>query len=295
MSTVPAPVVVGADGSDSSLLAVDWAADAAARRGAPLRVVYGSLWEHYDRIKPSFSAERDEEPELAARLVASAAERARLRQPVIGVDHEVLPDDAVTALLKEAASARAVVVGRRGRGELTDMLLGSTSLTVAARASCPVVVVRGGPTSVGGAFGRVLLAVGDQEDGTAGVSAPAAFALDEAAARGGELVALRAWRRHAPDASASGDAQAAVRLTDAALGQGRAGVVVRREVVEGPPRRALLAAAADADLLVVGAHRHRRHALDLQLGATSHALLHHAPCPVAVVPYGDGAAERETG
>ncbi|PWI45712.1 universal stress protein [Streptomyces sp. ICBB 8177] len=287
---MPAPVVVGADGSDSSLAAVDWAADAAARHRAPLRVVYGSLWEHYDRIKPSFSVERDEEPLVAAHLVASAAERAGLRQPGIDVMREVLPDDAVAALLKEAESARAVVVGHRGRGELTDMLLGSTSLTVAARASCPVVVVRGAPDNVGGAFRRVLLAVGDQEGGsTARVPAPAAFALDEAAARGGELVAVRAWRRNAPDVSPSGDAEAAARLTDAVLGRGRAGVVVRREAVEGPPRRALLAAAADADLLVVGARRHRRHALGLQLGATSHALLHHAPCPVAVVPYAEGA------
>jgi nucleotide-binding universal stress UspA family protein len=54
-------------------------------------------------------------------------------------------------------------------------------------------------------------------------------------------------------------------------------------VVEGPARRALLEAASDADLLVVGARR-RRGRLALQLGVIDHGVLHHAPRPIAVVP-----------
>lgn len=50
-----------------------------------------------------------------------------------------------------------------------------------------------------------------------------------------------------------------------------------------PARRALPDAASQADLLVVGAHRRHGHPC-LQLGLINHALLHHAPCPVAVVP-----------
>ncbi|MGW2715951.1 universal stress protein, partial [Streptomyces sp. NPDC001356] len=47
------PLVVGVDGSDSCLLAVDWAVDEAARHGVPLKLVYASLWERYETGLPS--------------------------------------------------------------------------------------------------------------------------------------------------------------------------------------------------------------------------------------------------
>jgi nucleotide-binding universal stress UspA family protein len=59
--------------------------------------------------------------------------------------------------------------------------------------------------------------------------------------------------------------------------------VVSRRLMEKPARPALLEAASTADLLVVGAQRRLGHP-GLQLGLINHALLHHAPCPVAVVP-----------
>ncbi|WP_330342418.1 universal stress protein [Streptomyces sp. NBC_00557] len=58
---------------------------------------------------------------------------------------------------------------------------------------------------------------------------------------------------------------------------------VSRCLIEKPACQALLEAASTADLLVVGARRRRGHP-GLQLGLVNHALLHHAPCPVAVVP-----------
>ncbi|MFI7293671.1 universal stress protein [Streptomyces sp. NPDC050121] len=58
---------------------------------------------------------------------------------------------------------------------------------------------------------------------------------------------------------------------------------VSRRVTEGPARQSLLEAASDADLLVVGARR-RQGRLGLQLGLITHAVLHHAPCPIAVAP-----------
>ncbi|WP_093897343.1 universal stress protein [Streptomyces sp. Ncost-T10-10d] len=53
--------------------------------------------------------------------------------------------------------------------------------------------------------------------------------------------------------------------------------------VEGTAAKVLVQRSAAADLIVVGAHRRRRH-LGLQLGRVAHTLLHHADCPVAVVP-----------
>ena len=70
---------------------------------------------------------------FAENLVASAAERAGRRNPEVKVTTDVVPDDAVDALLREGNNAFALVTGSRGRGELKGLLLGSVGLAVAAR------------------------------------------------------------------------------------------------------------------------------------------------------------------
>lgn len=119
------PLVVGIDGSDSSLQAVDWAVDEAVCHGLPLRLVYASLWERYEGAHPSFSSDRPAEEVMAEHIVASSAERARLRNPEVKVSGEVLPDDAVSALLRAGPEAFALVTGSCGRSELAGLLLGS--------------------------------------------------------------------------------------------------------------------------------------------------------------------------
>ncbi|MFF5313315.1 universal stress protein [Streptomyces massasporeus] len=285
------PLVVGVDGSDSSLEAVDWAVDEAARLGLALRLVHASLWERYEGRRPSFSTDRPAEEVLAEHIAASCAERARLRNPEVKVSSEVLPDDAVSALLRAAHESFALVTGSRGRGEISGVLLGSVSLTVAARAVCPVVVVRGGQRNRRSSMGRVVVGVGDATEGSAAVR----FALREAEARGSALHAVRAWRRPAhehadhplvvDDASGAQEERAFALLTDALRDAVREypHVDVHRQAVEGPAHKVLLAASAEADLVVVGALRRHGH-FGLQLGRVAHALLHHAGCPVAVVP-----------
>ncbi|MFE2064379.1 universal stress protein [Streptomyces sp. NPDC059467] len=287
------PLVVGVDGSDSSLMAVDWAVDEAARHGLPLHLVHASLWERYERSRPSFGTDRPAEEVTAEHIIASCAERARLRNAEVKVSAEVLAEDAVSALLRTGPEAFALVTGCRGRGEVAGMLLGSVGLTVAARAVCPVVVVRGAENSREGAFGSVVVAVGDTADGTGAEAVR--FALREAQARGCALTAVRAWRipsqqpvDHmliADDAARLHEERASAALADALREavQDRPGVDVRRHVAEGPAHRVLLEAAARADLIVVGARRRQGH-FGLQLGRVAHTLLHHAQCPVAVVP-----------
>ncbi|MFE7896863.1 universal stress protein [Streptomyces sp. NPDC057424] len=285
------PLVVGVDGSDSSLEAVDWAVDEAARHGLSLRLVFASLWERYEGARPSFSTDRASDKVMAEHITASCAERARLRNPEVKVSSEVLPDDAASALLHAAHASFALVTGSRGRGEIAGLLLGSVSLTVAARAVCPVVVVRGGKRNQQGSYGRVVVGVGDATDGSAAVR----FAYREAGARGCALHAVRAWRRPAhehtdsplivDDAAGSQEERASALLTEAlrdAAGDDPQ-VEVERQAAEGPAHKVLLDASADADLMVVGALRRHGH-FGLQLGRTAHALLHHADCPVAVVP-----------
>ncbi|WP_460073751.1 universal stress protein [Streptomyces sp. YKOK-I1] len=285
------PLVVGVDGSDSSLLAVDWAVDEAARHGLPLRLVHAFRWERYERTLPSFTTGRGAGEVMAQNIVASCAQRAGLRNPEVKVSEEVLPDDAVSALLRTAPDAFALVVGERGRGEVSGLLLGSVSLSVAARAACPVVVVRGAQPNVRGSLGRIVVGVGDTAEHTGAVR----FAAREAQARGCALTAVRAWRRPAhehgdrlpaaDDATEALDERASTELQDALSEAVREhpGLSVHRHTVEGPAHRVLLDAAADADLVVVGAQRRHGH-FGLQLGRAAHSLLHHSACPVAVVP-----------
>jgi nucleotide-binding universal stress UspA family protein len=284
------PLIVGVDGSQASLQAVDWAVDEAARRELPLRLVYASLWERYEGSRPSFSTDRPAEEIIPEHIAASCAERARLRNPDVKVSSEVLPDDAVAVLLREGHEAFALVTGSRGRGELAGVLLGSVSFAVAARAVCPVIVVRGMEQNRQGSFQRVVVGVGDSPEGSAAVR----FAFHEAEARGCALHVVRAWRCPMREsADLSGDAAREHReraeriLSDALRGAAADHRPVRvfRDVTEGPAHKVLVDASAKADLLVVGAPRRHGHP-DLQLGRVAHALLHHAACPVAVIPQG---------
>lgn len=187
-------------------------------------------------------------------------------------------------------NAFALVLGSRGLGDLAGLLLGSVSLAVAAHADCPVIVVRGGAEHRNGRFGRVVVGVEDGE----GSGTAVRFAFREAHARRCRLVAVHAWSVPVGNPGPPGLSGYALRALDRAPAQVLADalgdsarryrdVPVSSEVVEGPARQALLDAASDADLLVVGARRRHGH-VGLQLGLVNHAVLHHAPCPVAVVP-----------
>ncbi|MBK3641520.1 universal stress protein [Streptomyces sp. MBT33] len=285
------PLVVGVDGSESSLAAVDWATDEAARHHRPLRLVYASLWERYEGAVPSGGLTRPSGQVVAENIVGAAVERARRAVPEVPVSGEVVPEDAADALLREGHNAFALVTGCRGRSELAGLLLGSVGLTVAARAHCPVIVVRGDKAGLEGTHERILLGAG--EPATSGEAAR--FAVREAEARGCGLDAVRAWRCPERESAAEFGAgtdqtryheQRASALLDAVLHDAAAdhpAVRVRRFTVEGPARQVLLNRSAAADLVVIGARRRHGH-FGLQLGRVGHALLHHAECPVAVVP-----------
>ncbi|ALO92374.1 Stress-inducible protein [Streptomyces hygroscopicus subsp. limoneus] len=268
------PLVVGIDGSEASLEAVDWAADEAARHGVPLHLVHAAAPEEH-----------------TSDLVTAATDRAGKGAPTVRLSSEVLYEDPASALVGEGRNAFALVLGSRGLGDLAGMLLGSVSLAVAARADCPVIVVRGGAEHRGARFGSVVVGIEDGEGSGTAVQ----FAFREAHVRRCRLVAVHAWcpppgappepppaseyafeTHHRPPAQVLDDA---LRAPAAQCWN----APVSRRVVEGPARQALLEAASNADLLVVGARRRLGHP-GLQLGLINHALLHHAPCPIAVVP-----------
>jgi nucleotide-binding universal stress UspA family protein len=121
------------------------------------------------------------------------------------------------------------------------------------------------------------------------------FAFREAAVRDAELDAVHAWRRPAHEPVdhplPTGDVEAhfaerSAGLLDKVLAAAASEyplVRLRRTTFEGPAHKVLTERSAAADLLVVGARR-RDGLVGLELGRIAHRALHHASCPVAVVP-----------
>ncbi|MFC9496629.1 universal stress protein [Streptomyces sp. NBC_01474] len=287
------PLVVGVDGSESSMRAVDWAADEAVLRKVPLRLVYASLWERYEGAALAETLGTTSEQALEDNILDTAARRAQRRGADLKVTTEVLPEDAVSALLNEGRNACALVLGSRGRSRVAELLLGSVCLEVAARANCPVIVLRGGHDNQAGngMLRRIALGVGEERQNSEALR----FAFQEAQRRGAALDAVRAWRCPAHESvdhlllagePARLHEERAVEILESALNQFAAeypSVELRRRTAEGPARRVLLDASTRADLLVVGARRRQGHP-GLQLGQVAHTALHHSRCPVVVVP-----------
>jgi nucleotide-binding universal stress UspA family protein len=279
------PVVVGTDGSEHSLLAVEWAARAAERRKAALRVVSvvvvppRSVWPRVlpDTVARTAGKETGHALALAIGRVARAA-------PGVLADGDVLWGPPASALVACAAGASLLVVGCRGAGGFASMLLGSVSRYVAMEAPCPVVVVRGQAADT---RREVVVGVRDLDTSTATL----AFAFEEAELRRASLRAVHAWfvpaYRHAghvldPRETAE-KATAEMHAMLAGWREKYPGVQVTEEVVHEHPGHVLADLSARAELVVLG--RHAGEALPgPRTGAVTHAVLSHAHGPVACVP-----------
>jgi nucleotide-binding universal stress UspA family protein len=147
------PIVVGYDGSPAADAALSWAAEYAAQRGLPLRVVHAPAWPI---LRYPTSSEVLIELEMirlsAERLLQEACHRLTTRYPGLSLDIAVTVGDPAQVLLHDARGATAMVLGSRGLGEFRDLVCGSVATYVAARAPCPVVIV---PASRGFLGGRL--------------------------------------------------------------------------------------------------------------------------------------------
>ncbi|NLU80529.1 universal stress protein [Micromonospora sp. HNM0581] len=283
-----APVVVGVDGSEIALHAVRAAAREAAYRRRPLRIVHAFIWPLMGvPLGPAPGAPVDGGLRgQAERYLAEALTEAGKVAPEVVVTGVVIDGTASAVLLAEARDAALVVLGNRGLGGFAELFLGSVAVQVSAHADSPVLVVRGASR----ADGPVVVGV----DGSQLCQEAVRFAFEEAAWRGSELVAVHAWLYPTP--AGPGDVLPLVYDLDAfrdeeerLLAEAVAGwserypeVPVRRRLVRGSPGRALVAESRTAQLVVVGA-RGRGTLGGLLLGSVSHAVLHHAHAPLAVV------------
>jgi nucleotide-binding universal stress UspA family protein len=282
-------IVVGVDGSPSSSAAVDAAAAEACRRGVPLRVVHAFVWPYFDvPLGPSpYGPPEGGLRHEAERILAEAVDRARLAAPALVIHGEVVTGGAAAVLLQESVGALTVVVGDRGLGGFSGLLVGSVAVELAAHGHCPVLVVRGTRETAG----PVIVGV----DGSPEAAPAVIRAFEEAWLRRTTLVAVHSWT--GPYVREPGDMLPLVydvdevrdeeaRLLAEALGGARErypDVEVREELVHGRIRPTLIDRSEHAQLIVVGT-RGRGGFRGLLLGSVSQAVLHHAACPVLVVP-----------
>ncbi|MFE6051524.1 universal stress protein [Kitasatospora sp. NPDC056446] len=281
-------VLAGVDGSPQSTAAAHWAAEEAVRRGASLRLVHAWPWLT-DGV--SAFAEPDDLPEAVRRTLAAAAEDIAGRHPELAVRTDAVLDAPVDGLVAAAADAELLVLGSRGRGGFTGLLLGSVSMSVAGRAGVPVVVVREDGEGGDGAA-EVVVGV----DAHAPEDEVLAFAFHEAALRGARVRAVHGWDLPPVFGYAGGAVPAAeiaqlealeAKLLSLALAGPREqypGVPVVEDIRLGAAR-GLVEVSAGAGLVVVG-RRRRPVEFGPRLGRIAHAVLHHAEAPVAVVPHG---------
>jgi nucleotide-binding universal stress UspA family protein len=286
------PITAGVDGSEESLAALAWAAREAVRRGLALRVVHAWRFQPHEAIE---AGDPDTQAGWVREGVAEAVRSVTERQPGLDVSTDVLDGGPVETLVAAAADAEMLVLGSRGHGAVVGFLLGSVGQQVIAEAARPVVLVRAGDQASAEAGGREIVVgqQGDPDDSAAALR----FAFETAAARRATVRAVRAWTL--PPLFAY--SPASLKLLDEAGGlepyekkalseslrpwrERFPDVHVVEHIEMGSAGQVLLSVAGRAQLMVVGRRAHRT-AVGARIGSVAHGVLHHAACPVAVVPH----------
>ncbi|MFG3294235.1 universal stress protein [Streptomyces sp. NPDC048179] len=294
MST--APVIAAVDGSDDSLRALDWAVDAARRRGTSLRVVHVRQYAAWGQPDVLVAGEPDGPGDP---VLDEVRDRLRTGTGEPAAEYVAL-EGAPTALLPQlGADAQLLVLGSRGRGGFASLLLGSNGLAAARDAGCPVVVVPRPGREVHEelpAAPRPRVVVGVDVDSPD--DATLAFAFAEAAGRDALLQVIAAYPWPVQSWAAAGGMvppavdQDEVEHETRTLAEGflaphlKNHPDVRTQILAPPGDAAglLVSASKDADLVVVGRHRRRPLAPARMMGSVTQAVLLHAAAPVAVVP-----------
>lgn len=283
------PVLVGIDGSPAGHRALQWAVHAAQQRNAPLRVVSVFQWPiSVHTIQPA--ATLPDAPSIQQLARERFAERLQAiigEHPDLRVSGEFMEGSPAETLIAASRHSSLTVLGQRGLGAFSGMLLGSVSAQVSAHASGPVVVVtdheppRSGPVVVG-------------VDESASSQEAIGFAFQEASWLRTQLIAVHAWRSPGSDiphdrVALYYDLDEVAGEQERVLSEALAGwrtkypdVSVQPVLTHGSPVSELLDHAHEAQLIVVGS-RGRGGFRGLLLGSTSRAVLHRATCPVAVV------------
>lgn len=267
------------------------------RRGAPLQIQHAWLWPLFKvSLGPAPGAPESAGLQAQAdRVLAEAAAVASSVAPELVVETSLVTGEAASRLVEASRDAALLVLGHRGLGGFTGLLLGSVGISAASHAFSPVVVVRGRAD----AGGPVVVGV----DGPSAQTPPVVdLAFATARCMGAQVVAVYSYvltPRHRGFADRVAETSGPVRdyrhhllgveddarrMVEEELAGARArypDVDVTVRLSESPPARELVTASGRARLVVVGARGSGGLAARV-LGSTSHALIHHADCPVMV-------------
>jgi len=292
MKSTPVPpesLVVGFDGSSGSEQALDWAVAEARRTTRPLHLVRAVGRHDPKAFDPG--AEVDPATSLAVEQVMAKA-------PELRVGAQSREGSAAAVLVEASRTSATVVVGARGHGRFSSVLVGSVSQQVAAHASCPVVVVRPESPERGTEAGRVVVGLDASERSVAALS----YAYAQASSRDLGLTVVHSWWWEQPGgflagSTKEGEWSAASDRETVLVGELLAGwheqfpdVEVRRHLVRGHPVATLVEESQGAEMLVIGS-RGRGGFTGLLLGSVSNGVLREASCPVVVVRSAAAAAE----
>ncbi len=281
-------IAVGVDESDGAGEALRWALREADARDAVLTavLVWGWLDQHHLDPGQPFDPEYHEADALAA-LEQIVAKHLPEGVPD-GIRLRVVSEFAGPGLVQAAADADLLVVGARGMGGFKGLLLGSVSQHCLHHAPCPVALVKYEDTP-STTIERIVVGL----DGSATARRALSWAVEAGRAHGARVEVVHAWH---PSYVSPMDAyvisgtdiieEGAGRFLDdtlATVDSSGLPAPVEGTFVLATPGHAILDAAEHAELIVVGSRR-QSAAGCLFLGSTSLQVVHHAPCPVVVVP-----------
>ncbi|MEW2087180.1 universal stress protein [Streptomyces sp. NPDC005283] len=287
-------VTVGLDGSNESLAAAEWAAREARLRALPLRLV--NVWEPQPYLQaPLLGGETLQH--WAERVPRETADELRLRHPDVEIIADQVAGRPGTVLPDETRDAELLVLGSRGLSGVAGFMVGSVAMAAVAHAERPVVLVRAQETAGderkadSTAYRPVVLGLDIQHADDSVIE----FAFDAAARRATALHVVHGWSlppyyAYGLPADPRMTAQLAAQHADSLAETLRLwrqkfpAVEVIERSRSGKPANHLVDASHDSSLVVVG-RRTRRSPLGAHIGPVTHAVLHHATSPVAVVPH----------
>ncbi|MFE7761030.1 universal stress protein [Streptomyces sp. NPDC057438] len=297
---MPRTVTVGVDGSPESLAAAEWAAREAELRNLPLHLVHAWDWQPYALPEPDNAAHRH----WGGRVLREATERLHKHHPGLEITSQQVPQPPMTALVSASTEAEPLVIGSRGLGGTVGFLVGSVGLALVAHTDRPVVLVRSGVSAEDehqtDADGRpssttpyrdVVLGLDHRHPDDAVIS----FAFEAAARRSARLRVVHGWSQPpyfayglpldpVVNAELAREEASAVEAAMAPWREKFPNLEVVEQTLVGSAGDHLVDAAREASLVVVG-RRIRRTPLGARIGPVTHAVLHHATAPVAVIPH----------
>lgn len=288
------PIVVAVDGSERNRSAVAWAAHEAAAHGCEMKLV--TALPDYVIPTPHFSVHTEDQEVLD--MLAEVRREVRDILPEESVGTVAVAGAPVDVMLDQAKNARLLVVGKRGLGTFTRLIVGSTSIALAGRSPVPVGIVPDEWDQREHQGRQIVLGIdpykADRE--------PIQLAFRRASRLGVPLVAVHGWET--PSVYSWDAATMAAEITEleqasltrfdgivAAWREHYPDVVVRPMRAHMHPAAAILEAADEAQLIVLGRHPAGMFG-GFAFGSVARAVLHYAECPVVAVP-SDGEQEPQ--